>query len=504
MRCILLAAALCSVAVAQDPLEPDDSAGEATVIDNPFFVEGREFPDGADEDWYRFTLSEPSAIVAETLHRVPDGGRIEIELFDDTVSSIEFDSDSFLMDLDAGTYYFKTTLQPEPDGAIEYSFGFAAYPYRDDAFEPNDTANASVQIETGRFYRGLTMAPQDDDWFEITVPAKGVSRRVIVQANSPVQSIEIEVFELGGDPAINDFGDTWISGVLAPGQYRIELENYDGVFAVPTYDLICWFPDVADPYEDDDTMNTANRLAVRGAGHTRFGQQQLHNLLPAGDEDWYRFRIERAENFAFRAEGWVGPSPIVEVFDVQGNPVNEAEPLSAVIFNPPDGEYFARVTSEGTPNPGDFYVVEVNSIPIPRLTQGSLIGFVAGNTKGTALTEANITIDGVIIASATTDENGLYTFDAVPQGSYSIRANAPGYGSVQISRNIGPAITTLDFDLDPQSNATDLNGDGSTNSLDIQRAINGVLGTGPSADVNNDGTTNSVDIQLVINAVLGV
>lgn len=70
---------------------------------------------------------------------------------------------------------------------------------------------------------------------------------------------------------------------------------------------------------------------------------------------------------------------------------------------------------------------------------------------------------------------------------------------------MGAAVTTVTFALDSAGGgSTDLNNDGTTNSTDIQLAINGALGTGPPADVNNDGSTNSIDIQLVINVVLGI
>lgn len=51
----------------------------------------------------------------------------------------------------------------------------------------------------------------------------------------------------------------------------------------------------------------------------------------------------------------------------------------------------------------------------------------------------------------------------------------------------------------------DLNSDGVVNAVDVQLAINQVLGTAPcgSADVNRDGRCDAVDVQRVINASLG-
>jgi len=54
----------------------------------------------------------------------------------------------------------------------------------------------------------------------------------------------------------------------------------------------------------------------------------------------------------------------------------------------------------------------------------------------------------------------------------------------------------------------DINGDGTTNAVDVQLVINAALGLSvPSStrpDINADGAVNAVDVQLVINAALGM
>jgi hypothetical protein len=57
----------------------------------------------------------------------------------------------------------------------------------------------------------------------------------------------------------------------------------------------------------------------------------------------------------------------------------------------------------------------------------------------------------------------------------------------------------------PAPSACDLNGDGATNVVDVQLAINQVLGVAPctTADLTGSGTCTIVDIQRVINASLG-
>ena len=52
----------------------------------------------------------------------------------------------------------------------------------------------------------------------------------------------------------------------------------------------------------------------------------------------------------------------------------------------------------------------------------------------------------------------------------------------------------------------DIDHSNSVNAVDIQLAVNAVLGLAVGAydtDVNDDGATNAIDIQFVVNAVLG-
>lgn len=68
-----------------------------------------------------------------------------------------------------------------------------------------------------------------------------------------------------------------------------------------------------------------------------------------------------------------------------------------------------------------------------------------------------------------------------------------------------PKMTGLTFDFEAPILPCDINRDGTVNSLDIQLAVNGILGYDISpynADVNGDGVADAVDLQTEINAVL--
>ncbi len=507
MRWIVASCALVATAAyAVDPFEPDNSAGQARAINNFVFESGRNLSVTTDQDWYRFTLQNPATIIAETLHRAPGGDEVDVTILTSGQNEVDFRDDSIALDLGAGQYYVR--LQPAGQGNTipDYKFVFSTYPYRADAFEPNDFRVGSPRIEAGTIYRGLSITPDEEDWFEVIVPSNGGGARpFVLQATSPVRVMGLELFNSSGGKEIAGLYETSMVGSVSPGTYYPALTEIDDDLAVPQYDLVFWLRDGPDPYESDNTRQTANRLPVRGADHSTFGQEQIHNIFPSNDEDWFRFRVEMADNFQFNAFSVVGGDPNVEVFDSQNNLLAGPFLGGATISNPPDGEYFARVTRAGTPAVGDVYEVSVLSIPIPRLTQGSLVGVVQASTKGAALSGATVSLSGTLSASTTTNSAGVYAFDALPQGSYSVNASASGYTAESVGANVGAAVTTVTFALDSAGGgSTDLNNDGTTNSTDIQLAINGALGTGPPADVNNDGSTNSIDIQLVINAVLGI
>ena len=98
---------------------------------------------------------------------------------------------------------------------------------------------------------------------------------------------------------------------------------------------------------------------------------------------------------------------------------------------------------------------------------------------------------------------------ALPAGTYTAQASAPGYqdGSPTLAR-VGSGSTTLNFLLAPEPLVPgDVDGNGTVNAVDIQLVVNKVLGVNigdRNADINGDIVVNALDVQLVVNAVLGI
>ncbi|HEX6293175.1 MAG TPA: S8 family serine peptidase, partial [Herpetosiphonaceae bacterium] len=75
-------------------------------------------------------------------------------------------------------------------------------------------------------------------------------------------------------------------------------------------------------------------------------------------------------------------------------------------------------------------------------------------TSGVPLANATVTILNTTIAPATTDANGAYSFASVPQGTYSIKAEAGLCSNAQTQSLVVDAAKTLNFSLTQRTDGT--------------------------------------------------
>ncbi len=149
------------------------------------------------------------------------------------------------------------------------------------------------------------------------------------------------------------------------------------------------------------------------------------------------------------------------------------------------------------------------------LAPGTLVGRVVDEEEGTLIPlvlQPRIEIAGeseLIVP----DENGKFSVGELSEGSYLLRAGAMGYvDSAVVAFEISPkeiAVVVVGIRKIEGGDeiATDIDGDGIVNAVDVQLVVNGALGIDIApfdADVNSDGEVNAVDAQLVINAALGL
>ncbi len=142
----------------------------------------------------------------------------------------------------------------------------------DDVHEPNDDVGESSDLgQLGDVASGLALTPENEDWFDIVVPAP--VDRMDVELTFPrftfISTVELEVRTLGGSLVVGkvDAGTGPIivsTGALAAGTYRLHVNHVAGD-AIPDYTLQTFEPLVLDrtpfkswtvdfPYEQDFTL----------------------------------------------------------------------------------------------------------------------------------------------------------------------------------------------------------------------------------------------------------
>jgi len=506
-----------------DIYEDDDDADQARPLtQNTVEFNHNIFPVG-DQDWYSIMLDEPTTVTVEVNRRPVDNSALSfVRVFDSQLNEVECDdfscdTEAIAIDLTAGLFYIVIEAFNDFETIPDYFVAISLFPNMEDGFEPDDIKAQATPLANAEISRDHSITPMDDDdWFSYQTLSDTENAFVVMEGNSSVRNISFDVFESDGTPVpLGTFAPqnrVFFNVGLLPDTYDIrvrEWEREDGGDAqiVPNYQFTIWDISQPDPYEDDDTPATASFARVQGSDHTPAGHQQFRNIMPQGDVDWVRFYVEDADEVVVRAFATVGPGTTVAIYDEMGQTLLAGPDNSGFVDldNPPDGYYLARISlAPSQALDQHLYDLDITSIPIPRLTQGTLAGTVVSNTKQTPVANANVTVSGPVSVSAATQSDGTYIVPVLPQGSYTVSASAPGFATGQQQANIGASVTAVNIALQPSDLPTDLNGDNDVNAVDVQLVINSALGLRGPADVNNDGETNAVDVQLVINAALGL
>ncbi len=108
----------------EDDLEPDDSPGQALVIQPGQSVVHTLCPPG-DEDWHRVTLAEPSHV--RVRYEIAEGPGVEVHLLGTDQSEVDFDlaagqGQAVFEDVPPGSYYLLTRCEDWDLQVLEYRF----------------------------------------------------------------------------------------------------------------------------------------------------------------------------------------------------------------------------------------------------------------------------------------------------------------------------------------------------------------------------------------------
>src|SRR4051794_14251275 len=107
------------------------------------------------------------------------------------------------------------------------------------------------------------------------------------------------------------------------------------------------------------------------------------------------------------------------------------------------------------------------AVCLAQLDTGAIVGIVH-DASGAAIVKATITLTNAatgVVQTTTTNDSGQYQFSAVPPGTYSVKASAPGFGtqnqndieihvqsrpSIDFTMAVGEVSTVLDVQATAQ------------------------------------------------------
>ncbi len=274
---------------------------------------------------------------------------------------------------------------------------------------------------------------------------------------SESEAIEVElVFQSGSRyEALCDF-------FTLPGIYHVAIYAMDatGNISLPAETDVQQLSSAGlpDAYEPDNSRETAQWIGING-------QNQRHTFHEAADEDWVRFYAEAGQRVTVDTQD-LGPDAdtYLELYFESGS-----SPLASNDDEGPGqlqsriqylieetGIYYARslFSPSGSFPTGDTfdtsYTFRVWEEQGPMLPATLYCSVVRSDAPDTPVTTAALTLSPLSIV-VTRNVDGLYTFLALPAGSYSVHTTAPGFLSSTDVINLQNGIdSTLTILLDPE------------------------------------------------------
>lgn len=446
----ILLAGMAFTAAAQDPYEPDDTPATATPLEAGEVQRGRSLEPADDEDWVTFTLDGPAKVNFELSQAFDELGSAGVRLFDGNLNELGPGATSFQQTLGAGTY-FGMIFDTFGTGTVSnYTLYFAVLAGTPDPYEDDETPAEATAIAVGQTQGGHTISPAGDrDWVTFTLAQTAVA---IVEAGVPLGVIRLTLFDADGVEIDSSAGAT-VARVLSPlgaGTYYARVEEDGNNDFTAAYSVSVWTADGPDPYEPDDTPAQAGWL-----GNT--GPDQARGFDRGSDEDWIRFYVEGGTGVTIEtAPLGLDANPYIEVFTNGGPPAVEGP--AAVTFSPgASGIYLMRITNAGGAfGPDAVYTVDLGVTSTTGIIPGTLFGVVRNAVTGAVVANALVEITDFGGLDTSTNASGVYSFDALPQGSYTVRASASGFQTAgPAGVNVGSGSTARNFDLQPDCDLPD-------------------------------------------------
>lgn len=251
-----------------------------------------------------------------------------------------------------GVYYAQVRNSDGKDGSgplSGYTLALSAVPAATDAFEPDDQCGQAREIPTsGARQTRLFQAPGDVDWVKFTIAAGETFAMV---ADNTAQGVN-PLITLYTSCAQSRSAERGVEGLRrleersANDQVyyaRLVNQNPDRFGADARYDLSVLAAACApDAFEEDDTIGQAKALALNAV--------QMHNICPAGDQDWAKIELTAGQIYVIRtANLGFAADTVLELWDGQGNRIAVNDDYdyvraSRIVFEPSvSGGYYVMV-----------------------------------------------------------------------------------------------------------------------------------------------------------------
>jgi|GEM_PF-996841 len=278
---------------APDGFEPNDSQAAASPVGTGPQPGLTVCP--TDEDWYEIPVAVDDWLVVDATFNHNEGD-LDLNLFDaagtllTTASTNTDDEQVSYLATAAGAVYLQVELVADA-GLVPgngYDLDIAANNVGTcvpDGFEPNDI-QADAVVLPGLAASGLTICPQDDDWFFIAL-ATGDTIDVEATFAHAEGDIDLNIYDFGGTlhASGNSTNDDELVPFVAPfdGSFFLQIELIAdlGVLAGNTYDLSVSSPNALcehDGFEPNDALADATALPP--------GTYLDNSVCPA-DVDWF-------------------------------------------------------------------------------------------------------------------------------------------------------------------------------------------------------------------------
>ena len=358
-------------------------------------------------DTYQFTTTKDGEVYI-VLDEKTSGFRMEIYdeqdkyVWGDSVGDkdalLKFDST-----LRKGTYTIEVesynwSKVAKPSYRIKATFP-GAFTRNNSTFEPNETIETSLPIQTGQYYKSTSDTIQDRDVYQFTTNKVGEVYLALDERNT---DFGVEIYDEQGKYVWGDsISRTAASGLLmerelSKGTYYIEVtpSNFTGITSA-TYRLRTVFPSTFtrnySTFEPNETFETS--MPIRRGQYYQSKGEAIH------DVDTYHFTTNKEGNVTISIEGR-NTDFGVEIYDEQGKYV-WGDSISRTATN---GLVFNDILGKGT------YYVKISGIDF------------TGITNSTYRLKANFSANTDIFTDLRTDqewsENLLWAIDKKLIGGY--------------------------------------------------------------------------------------